>query len=609
MNNFHRKVVNMTDFSSRVRVCLLYVLSFLFIVEACTREKSLLTHFEKSGGLETPRYDETVSFCKQLDKISPAIKYTSFGKSPQGRDLPLLIADKNGNFTPESVRKSGNLVLMIQACIHAGEPDGKDAGLLLMRNIAAGDSDINLLDHMTIIFIPIFNVDGHERFGPYNRINQNGPKEMGWRTNAQNKNLNRDYLKADTPEMEAWLQFFNQWLPDFIIDCHTTDGADYQYVSTYSFETLGNLDFGLTQWIASDFEPFLKKEMEEKGLPISPYVEFRKWHDPRSGLTASVTPPGYFLGYAAAHNRPQLLIESHMLKPYKSRVMATYEIIRLSTKYLNKNQSNLAGLVKDADENTKSLATGKSLFPLSFIVDYSDSTMVGFKGFEYTKEKSSITGGDWFKYDNTKPVTWKLPMYSKNTSEVQVVLPLAYCIPEQYAEIIKRSRLHGIEMRRLAHDCKIKALISQLFNSHWEEKPNEGRHKLNCSVKDSLQEVILPSGTIIVEMRQRSAKVAAYLFEPLSPDGFLAWGFFDAVLEQKEFSESYIMEKIAREMLDNDSKLAEEFKTLKQKNNDFANNPLAILNWFYSKTPYWDKQYNIYPIIKVLDPIELEKLK
>ena len=207
------------------------------------------TFYEMSGYKATPRYAETVEYCVRLAAVSPQIHYTAFGISPQGRPLPLLILDKEGRKTAEEVRGSDNVVFLIQAGIHSGEIDGKDAGLMLVRDIAVSGRLPHLLDHVTILFIPIFNVDGHERFGAYNRANQNGPEEMGWRVTAQNLNLNRDYLKADTPEMQSWLKLYNRWLPEFFADCHVTDGADYQYVLTYKIEQHGILDRRIIRWI------------------------------------------------------------------------------------------------------------------------------------------------------------------------------------------------------------------------------------------------------------------------------------------------------------------------------------------------------------------------
>lgn len=277
------------------------------------------TDYELSGGKKTPRYKETINYCLQLADASPMLHFTSFGISPQGRNLPVMIVDRDGLQTPEAIKAAGRIILMIQACIHPGESEGKDAGLMLVRDLASGIRD--LLDHVSVIFIPIFNVDGHERFGPYNRINQNGPEEMGWRVTATNLNLNRDFLKADAPEMQAWLKLFNNWMPDFFVDIHTTDGADYQYVLTYMMETLGNMDTGLTAWCDSVFLPGWTSEMEEAGYPVFPYVQFRRWHDPKSGLIRDVAPPMLSQGYVALRNRPSFNQMNSGQNPFPSSLM------------------------------------------------------------------------------------------------------------------------------------------------------------------------------------------------------------------------------------------------------------------------------------------------
>jgi murein tripeptide amidase MpaA len=268
------------------------------IIATSFSQVSNLTPYEQSGCKSTPRYTQTMAYCRQLQAASPCLKMESMGKSPQGRDIQLLIVDRNHNFTPAAVRKSGNIVLMVQACIHAGEPDGKDAGLMLLRDMLINGKNKALLDHVTLLFIPIFNVDGHERFGPFNRINQNGPVEMGWRTSAQNLNLNRDYLKADAPEMQDLIKNIVLWNPDFFIDCHVTDGADYQYKLTYSLELGGNMEAGLTTWTRDYFEKNLLSLLDKDNTPAFPYVEFRNWHDPRSGLYLTPSSPMYSQGYS-----------------------------------------------------------------------------------------------------------------------------------------------------------------------------------------------------------------------------------------------------------------------------------------------------------------------
>jgi len=572
----------------------------LISLNTFAQPKDFTTYYEKSGYKETPRYDATIAYCKILDEASTQIKYTTYGKSPQGREMPLLILDKNGNFTPEAIHKSGNLILFIQAAVHAGEPDGKDAGLLLFRDIAIDKKMTELLNHVTVIFIPIFNVDGHERFGKYNRINQNGPVEMGWRTTASNLNLNRDYLKADAPEMKNWLKLFNRFIPDFFIDCHTTDGADYQYVITYGIETEGNVDAGLAKWQKENYLVPITQLMKQLGFPIFPYVTFRNWHDPRSGLISNVSPPMLSQGYTIQCNRPGLLIETHMLKSYKIRVESTYKMIENTLVLLNKDYQQLHTLIAKADERTASEDFRKSAFSINFEASMKDSIMIDFSGVEYTVEKSEISGGEWFKYDNSKPLSFSIPYFNKIATTEKAFLPKAYIIAPEWSEVIEILKLHGIAMKTLKTPMKLKVQSYQFKNPKWSPTSYEGRNPLIAFEMDSIQEERnYPSGSVMIDMNQAGARIIAYLLEPKASSSLVFWGFFNTVFEQKEYAESYVMETLAREMMAKDDGLKKEFEQKKLEDAEFANNPRSILNWFYNKTPYWDNRMNIYPVGKI----------
>jgi len=588
-----------------VSIFSLVFLSFLLKAQDTT----FRTYYEKSQYVSTPRYSETIEFCKKLDKASPLLHFSTFGKSPEGRELPLLIADKNGNFTPEAVRKSGNAVLLIEACIHAGESDGKDAGLMLLRDIAIYKKSLPLLDHVTILFIPIFNTDGHERFGPYNRINQNGPEEMGWRTTSQNLNLNRDFMKADAPEMQAWLKLYNKWLPDFFVDCHVTDGADFQYTMTYALETKGSMEKDLTSWTENVCEKYLVSEMKKSGFPVFPYVQFRNWHDPRSGLTVGVAPPMLSQGYTAIQNRPGLLIETHMLKPYKARVTSTYTMLTHTLVLLNKEYKTLQTLVAKADVYTSGEQFRKEPFPVNFSESFTDSTKIEFLGFEYTIDTSDLTGGLWFKYNNQKPATWQLTLFPDCKADKFVSLPEAYLIPPQCITLIDRLQVHGIKMTLLSHESTCNVRMSRFSNMHWQQRPYEGHHKLTYNLNDTIEQRTFPAGTVLVEMNQRTARVIAHLLEPASPDSYAAWGFFDAYMEQKEYAESYVMETMARDMIRENPALKAEFELKKASDKQFAADPDEMLNWFYFKSPYGDNRMNLYPVGRIIEKKELDRIK
>jgi len=561
----------------------------------------LVTRYERSGGTETPRYDETIAYSRRLAAASPWLTYATFGTSPQGRDLPLVIADRDGLATPAAARAAGRAVVMIQACIHAGEPDGKDAGFLLLRDIAVERRLAHLLDGVTILFIPIFNVDGHERFGPYSRINQNGPREMGWRTTAAGLNLNRDYVKADAPEMQAWLRLFAAWLPDLFVDCHVTDGADYQYPLTWAMELGGNLDPALAQWCRGTWLAGLEADLDGRGIPIAPYVMFRRWGDPRSGLRAGVAPPRFSTGYCATRNRPALLLETHMFKDYRTRVEATRAALEATLGVASRERARLTALVAAADSLAAAPAFRAEPLPLTFKAG-PESTMVDLLGFAYDVVTSDLTGGPWVRYDPSRPQVWRLPRFDRVAPDAAVTLPAAWVVPPEWETVIARLALHGVAIRRLARETALPASTYRFRDVKWRERPYEGRHALEYELEEFAEERLFPAGSAVIDAAQPAARLAAHALEPAGPDAFVRWGFFDTIFEQKEYAEEYVMEAKAREMLAADPALAAEFAARKAADPAFAADQEAMLNWFFQRSPWWDRRVNAYPVGRILDP-------
>jgi hypothetical protein len=568
----------------------------------------VITPFEASGGLRTPRYDETVAWCRDLAAGSDLLFFGSFGVSPEGRPLPVVVADRRGRFTPEEhAERDGHVVLLLQAAIHAGEPCGKDAGMLLLRDLAA-DADLaaRLLEHVTLVFIPIFNVDGHERFSAWNRINQNGPEQMGWRTTARNQNLNRDYLKADTPEMRAWLRLFTAWLPDFFIDTHATDGADYQYAVTYAVETQGNLDAGLTDWTRA-YERAVNERMAADGWPMIPYVSFRSWHDPTSGLQDWAAGPRFSQGYAAVQNRPGLLVETHMLKDYATRVEGTDRLVRHTLEWLNGHAAELRRLTLAADRRAASAAFRAEPLPLSFAASDSFRT-VDFLGVGYDMHTSAITGGAYPVFDGG-PVTLQLPFYDDLRPVAAARLPEAYLVPPQWTEAVERLEAHGLRLRRLTAPAEIRVRSWRLTDPEWRQASYEGHHPLTYRMEELTETRAYPAGTVVVDMNQRGARVAAHLLDPAGPDALVRWDYFDPIFERVEYVESYVIERMIPEMLAADPDLAAELEARKAADPEFAGDPWAIRYWFYARTPYFDTNVGIYPVGAVDDRSAVDGLR
>ena len=482
-----------------------FLLIFILLISCNKKEKvseNWQTIFEKSNYLETPRYDSTISYCKRLENFSTYIKYESFGISPQGRELPLLIINKDGVFDAESVSKSKKSIVLINAAIHPGEPDGKDAGLLLLRDIIVSNKYEKLLDSIVILFIPIFNVDGHERFGAFNRINQNGPKEMGWRTTAQNLNLNRDFLKADAPEMKSFLELYHKWNPDFFIDCHTTDGADYQYHITYDLCIFGNMDEDITNWQKNNFLPYVTNKMERSGYLMRYYIAFRNWFDPTSGLKCWAASPIYSEGYSAINNRPGLLIETHMLKDYKTRVLSTYQILVHSLEYIYEQNTIIKQIILKNDAYTSSAEFRNKPFPLDFRAT-KDCTMIDFKGIDYSVQKSDLSGASWVKY-NSKKKDFRLPWFNNLIPTNFVSIPKAYVIPAEWTEVIDRVKLQGVKINYTKTSQKIKVQTYKFSNVKWNSYSNEGRQMIESLDMDSVWiDMIFPPNSAIIETNHK----------------------------------------------------------------------------------------------------------
>ncbi len=559
------------------------------------------TEFERSNGRRTSTYQETVDYCRRLDQASKWIRFESFGKSGEGRDLPLLVVDKNGDSSAERAHKRGKAIVLVQAGIHSGEIDGKDAGLILVREMAITREREDLLDHVTLVFIPIYNVDGHEHVRLYNRVNQNGPENPGFRATATFLNLNRDYMKADAPETRAWLSLWNRWDPDFFVDCHVTNGADYPYVVTYLVELFQNADPGVATWTRDRYVPELEPRMRESGFPLMHYVEFRRGHDPTSGLKTWASTPRFSTGYVALANRPALLVETHMLKDYGSRVRGTHAILLHTLDVVGSGAAELRRINVEADAHTSALWSkdrdqGGAL-PLTFELDTTDSVMIDFDGYAYQPEKSDITGGTWHRYGTT-PTAMRIPLFNRQKVTHGIPLPQQYWIPPQWTEVIARLEAHGIEMTRLAAPQSERVVFFRLTEPKWSASPFEGRHTVTFQTEGGGELRAYPAGTVVVDMAQRRAKIAAHLLEPEAPDALVRWGFFDPIFEGKEYAESYVIERIARDMLRDDPGLAAEFKEA-MRDTSLANHPERVRAWFYQRSRYAETRVGEYPVVRV----------
>ncbi len=583
---------------------LLLIVSSLFCCLSALAQsvpEKWLTDYEKSGYKRTPRYNETMEYCRRLEKASPWIKVTSFGKSPEGRDLPLVIVSRERAFNAMVAAKTRKAIMLVQNGIHAGEIDGKDACLMLMRDIAITKSKASLLDHLILLIIPIYNVDGHERFGPNNRINQNGPDEMGWRVTAQNLNLNRDYLKADAPETQAWLKLFNAWLPDFFVDCHVTDGADFQHAVTYGIESHENVAPPVRSWISEKYLPVLHN-LDPGGIPVVPYIFLRDDKNPLLGLQGGTAQPRFSTIYVTLQNRPGLLIETHMMKDYRTRVEGTYRVLEETARLINEEFQSLRTAVRDADART--IEDVRHPYPLDYQSVDTPSGSTRFFGFKQRNEASDVSGTTWIQYTK-EPFDTVVPRYDSIRSTRSIQPPVAYLIPRQWTEVVARLQLHGLKLERLKSGVELNVEMYRFSEAKWAQAPFEGRHQTSYTVKTIRRKEFFPAGTLVLRLGQRASKVALHALEPDGPDSFAAWGFFDAIFEQKEYAENYVMEPMARAMLEKDPNLMQEFELKLTSDSTFARDAFARLNFFYQHSPYWDDRVNLYPIARLMQETPL----
>lgn len=560
------------------------------------------TPAERAGFATTPSYAQTRAYLERLAAAAPErIRLTRFGTSPEGRDLLLVVAAKDAQFTPEAARASGKQIVLVQSGIHAGEIEGKDAALMLLRDLRAGAAHADLLDHAILVWLPIFNVDGHENSHAYNRINQNGPREMGFRATAQNLNLNRDYMKADAPEMRDWLAMFDAWQPDLFFDIHTTDGADYAYDLTWYMEEWGPLHAAVQRWQNEAFKQSILPDFEKRGHLAAPYLELVDPRDLTKGIANFGSGARFSTGYVALRNRAAMLVETHMLKPYATRVRATYDLLVATLAHLGRHPGELRKAVVQADADTVARARdAQASLPVAFRTS-EHSEPFTLKGYAFTQEASAISGDTWVRYDPRTPKTYTIPNFRDRVATETVRLPAAYLLPAGWPQIADKLRQHGIRFERVERPLHLRVERYRLGTPRWDEKPFEGRHRLrDFTASVETGEADFAAGAILVPLDQPAANVAVNLLEPRAADSLLHWGFFDAIFEQKEYADARVAERLAREMLAADPALKSEFDAKLAADADFAKSPAARLAFFYERSPWYATQkIGAYPVVRL----------
>ena len=569
-------------------------LALFFLVACNNKEADLTTTFEKTNCLETDDYGGTIAYSKLLAKQFKEVHYQTIATTAQGREVPLLIVDENGYTKPKKIRKSGKTIILVESCIHPGEPNGKDAMFLLIRNMLRGRENGDLLKDFSFLFIPVLSPDGLANFSPFNRINQNGPKQMGWRVNANGFNLNRDFTKLDTPELRGFVEMFNRWQPDLFFDTHATDGADYQYVTTYSIEDFGNYDPNISYWLSRVWEPKIRTSMTNWNMPITRYIEFHPWGDPTAALFDESFSAMFSEAYTTARNCPGILLETHMLKPYKDRVLSSYHMIVETLRIICDNKESFKNALAEAKKNDLTLKE----IPINMQSDLNDTLWTDFLGYHFDTVRSDITGGWYYAYDTTRPETRRTMRFRATRPEKTLAVPEEYIIPAQYTEVIDIVKAHGFDMSFLKSEKNLKVSTYRFDNVEFAPRPSEGRCRVaRFNAEEITKEVTFPKGSAVVKTSQNGIRLLMNLLEPEMQGSLFEWGFFNNVLQRVEYFEVYKMEPMAKEMLAADPFLAEQFNAWKASfPKDKHPSQYEILNWFYERSPYCDKNYRVYPI-------------
>ena len=577
---------------------ILLLLAVFTILNSAQESNSWTTEYQRSGFKATGTMAETEDFSQQLGAFSPLVHVRSLGKSAMGRSIPLIIVDSDQQFSaiPPATRRKP--VILIQSAIHAGEVAGKDATLLFLQHLIVENRYPDLLRQTTLLFIPIFNVDGHENTSAYNRPNQLGPINTGYRATGQGYNLNRDFLKAESPEMQAWLDLFNEWQPDFLIDNHTTDGADFQYVLTYGVETQQMIAEPLRKWTQEKLEPQLTDAMADDNLPIFPYFRLRQRPDIRKGVVAYPLSPRFSTGYGAARNRIFFLVETHALKPYNVRVDANYALIKNILSIIGADPAALIKANITANHLTARKLSG-TVMPLAVTVDMNDSSMVDFSGFASKIVDSELSLGKWVQYSD-QPASFRLPHFFRTIITDSATIPFAYLIPPQWQLQIETLQRHGVHVERLAQATELEVSGYRFSNVQWKGASFEGHLMTTFDQSEFTMVKKFPANSAVVFMQQTDARAAAHLLEPRGPDSFVRWGLWNTIFERKEYAEDYYLENLAREMIAADPDLKQRYLQEIEANPERYPNHWARLYYFYAQSPYWESHVNLYPVGKLM---------
>lgn len=551
---------------------------------------TFITPFEKNKNT-TATYEETISFYQKLSDAFPQLQLTTHGMTDIGLPLHTAVLSIDGDFDPVSIRKKNKNILFINNAIHAGEPCGVDASMMILRDYLEDKSLQEFLEFTVVVVIPMYNLGGVLNRNSHTRTNQNGPESYGFRGNAKNLDLNRDFIKCDSKNAQTFNQLYNYWQPDVFIDNHTSNGADYQYTITLIPTQHNKLDPNLAKYLNQEMLPRLFSDMKKNEWEMTPYVYART--TPDEGFAGFLDLPRYSSGYAALHNAISFMPETHMLKPFKDRVQSTYTFMDVMLKLMHDDFEKIKiariSAIRD-QENQKT-------FDLNWTLDIEKNDMVNFKGYTAKKKPSLISGEPRLYYDRNEPFEKEVIHYNYYKTTASVEKPIAYLIPQGYSKVIERLKWNNVKVERLEKDQSFEVEMYRIADYKTGKNPYEGHYlHRNIEVEKFSQKRIYSKGDFIIYVNQSSNRYIVETLEPTAPDSYFAWNFFDGILQQKEYFSSYVFEDLAVEILAKNPELKNRLEEKKKTDPEFAKNGYAQLNFIYKNSEHYEPTHQVYPV-------------
>ena len=551
------------------------------------------TVFEKTAGKETVTYDQCIRYYKELDAAFPSIRIKEFGLTDAGYPLHLVLFSTDAKHDPVQWHKENKVVIMINNGIHPGEPDGIDASMMLLRDLVTGK--LKAPDNVVLGIVPIYNIGGSLNRTSFSRVNQEGPVSYGFRGNAQNLDLNRDFIKSDSREAKEFARIFHFLNPDILVDNHVSDGADYQHTMTLLTSQHSKLNSALGDYLHDVFEPALYKGMEQKNWPLVPYVSF-EGGNPERNWVAFYDPPRYSSGYATLFQTMAFMPETHMLKPFEQRVKSTYSLMQTFLEEATRQARTIKSTRQKAIESVRN----QQEFPLTYRVDTSRYDMVRFLGYASAQKPSEVTGMNRMYYDRTKPYTKEIKYFNYFKGEQFVQKPKAYIIPQGWHEIIELLTINKVNMQRLKNDTLMEVEVSKVSDFRTATRSFE-KHYRQSAIKlaTQMQKIQFRKGDYLIYTGQSADRFLFETLEPGADDSYFSWNFFDAILQQKEGYSNYRWEDVAAAYLKEHPELRAELDVKKKADEKFAANASAQLDFVYKNSPYYEPAHMRYPVFKL----------